>query len=70
MRVYRRVDAGVEVEGYFLEEANATDRGNGDTEWHSVDFGSGSQAAAEGLGGGEGGGEKSEEEGERLGCRV
>lgn len=70
MRVYLCVDAGVEAEGDFFDEANATEGGNGDTEWHSVDFGGGSQAAGEGLGGGEGSGEESEEEGERLGCRV
>lgn len=41
--------------------------GEGDTEWHSVDFGGGSEAAGEGLGGGWRGGEESEDEGERLG---
>lgn len=67
MRVHFCVDAGVKAEWDFFEEANAAEGGNGNTEWHSVDFDGGSQAAGEGLGGGEGGGKESEDEGERLG---
>lgn len=70
LRVHLRVDARVEDEGDFFKEANAAEGRNGDTEWYSVDFGGGSQAAREGLGiGGEGGGEESENERERL-CRM
>lgn len=70
LRVHFRVDAGVEVEGDFFEEADAAERGNGDTEWYCVDFGGGSQAAGKRLGtGGQEGGEESENEWERL-CRM
>lgn len=67
LRIHFCVDARVEAEGDFFEEANAAEGGNGDAEWHSVYFGGGSQAAGEGLGvGGEGGGEESENERESL----
>lgn len=68
MRVDLCVDAGVDGQGDFLEEADAAEGGHGDAEWYGVDFGGGGQAAGEGLGGGEGGGEEEgEEEGKRLG---
>lgn len=70
MRVHFCVDARVEAEGDFFEEANAAKGKNGDTEWHSVDFSASSEAAGKALGtGGKGGDEESENERERL-CRM